>query len=231
MQVWEFDGIIHRDSVTNPLFLRIWKEILQGAMAFAHSYRETREHMMNKMWQEIDNSGSLGSTYKWLGDVSKEGAIIGATGQKLPTSDEGMRVHIDVSCSFAVPKIYSRPATDCYWDYALVRCARPRFCEYQFQVGDLHLSQSCRLRKGAPLAKDDPTLLMQDAEAYNVSYYVGPDLVVYQPVYRPQDPGIVQPWVHLMMAFLGGAAALALVIFLAFRTYGADRVLRNLRRE
>ena len=36
--------------------------------------------------------------------------------------------------------------SSCYWDYTNAKCANLEVCEYRFEVGDLHLSQSCRLR-------------------------------------------------------------------------------------
>mmetsp|Transcript_24783 Transcript_24783/g.76438 ORF Transcript_24783/g.76438 Transcript_24783/m.76438 type:complete len:749 (+) Transcript_24783:340-2586(+) len=40
----------------------------------------------------------------------------------------------------------------CYWDYAKATCANGAICEYRYKTGDVHLSQSCRLRstRGAP---------------------------------------------------------------------------------
>ncbi|MES1910659.1 MAG: hypothetical protein MHM6MM_003215 [Cercozoa sp. M6MM] len=35
---------------------------------------------------------------------------------------------------------------DCLWDYRKARCKFPHFCEYQYNFGDIHLSQSCRLK-------------------------------------------------------------------------------------
>ena len=35
---------------------------------------------------------------------------------------------------------------DCPWDYSHARCANPKYCQYQYQFGDIHLGQSCRIR-------------------------------------------------------------------------------------
>ncbi|KAJ1692390.1 hypothetical protein LUZ63_009088 [Rhynchospora breviuscula] len=38
---------------------------------------------------------------------------------------------------------------DCYWDYGKARCAWPEHCEYRYAFGDVHLGQSCRLKKSS----------------------------------------------------------------------------------
>merc|ERR1740130_1251205 len=45
------------------------------------------------------------------------------------------------------------PSTDaeCKWDYSKMECAYQEVCNYDYAFGDIHLSQSCRLRK-----KTDP---------------------------------------------------------------------------
>jgi len=85
-------------------------------------------------------------------------------------------------------------------------------------MGDVHLSQSCRLRK-TPLAKDDPSLLLLDAVAHNVSYNVAPDRVEWRTVYRNREPGLLRPWALLVLAFLGGASVLGITLFIAFLLY------------
>jgi hypothetical protein len=115
---------------------------------------------------------------------------------------------------------------DCFWDYANVRCGRPRYCEYSYRVGDVHLSQSCRLR-AEPLNKDDPRLLLRDAVAHNVSYAVA-DGIEWQTVYGNQAPQLLQPWLQLFLAFLGGAAALAALLYIVFRVYGVRRLFAAL---
>jgi hypothetical protein len=41
------------------------------------------------------------------------------------------------------------PSTDaeCKWDYSKMECKHQEVCNYDYKFGDLHLSQSCRLRK------------------------------------------------------------------------------------
>ena len=51
----------------------------------------------------------------------------------------------------AIPKVDS----DCYWSFPSAACAYPGICEYQYQVGDLYLSQSCRLIKKHKKDTDD----------------------------------------------------------------------------
>ncbi|CAB9517445.1 Phospholipid--sterol O-acyltransferase [Seminavis robusta] len=207
IQVWEFDGITHRDSVTHPLFLRIWKDILGGTTAFSRAYTNARERVMKRMWKEIDDSGTMdGISKNWLLDLSREGTFQNTNGN-VPTNDN-----------------------DCFWNYAEVRCDRPRYCEYQYRVGDVHLSQSCRLRE-TPLAKDDPRVLLRDAVAYNVSYTVAPDRVEWQTVYRSQDPQFIPPWAQLFLAFLGGAAALAVLLCGACHLYGEQHLFASLETE
>ena len=95
----------------------------------------------------------------------------------------------------------------------------------------MHLSQSCRLRE-TPLAKDDPRVLLRDAVAHNVSYTVGPDQTVeWKTVYRAQDPDLLQPWVQLTLAFVGGAVALAILLYIVIRKYGANSLFPNPRAE
>ena len=36
--------------------------------------------------------------------------------------------------------------SDCFWIYSRAACAYPGICEYQYKIGDLYLSQSCRLK-------------------------------------------------------------------------------------
>ncbi|KAJ8639173.1 hypothetical protein MRB53_015867 [Persea americana] len=38
---------------------------------------------------------------------------------------------------------------DCYWDYGKARCAWPEHCEYRYVFGDVHLGQSCRLKRSS----------------------------------------------------------------------------------
>jgi hypothetical protein len=38
---------------------------------------------------------------------------------------------------------------ECKWDYSNMECMHPTICNYDYHFGDIHLSQSCRLRKVA----------------------------------------------------------------------------------
>jgi hypothetical protein len=89
MQVWEFHQITHRDSVSHALFIRIWKDMLEGTASFSRAYMATRQKVLHKMWQEIDQSGTLDSVSNdWLVHAAHEGTFPGSNG-KLPTSDHG----------------------------------------------------------------------------------------------------------------------------------------------
>mmetsp|Transcript_37456 Transcript_37456/g.120181 ORF Transcript_37456/g.120181 Transcript_37456/m.120181 type:complete len:312 (+) Transcript_37456:765-1700(+) len=37
--------------------------------------------------------------------------------------------------------------SDCFWSFTNAACAYPGICEYQYKIGDLYLSQSCRLKR------------------------------------------------------------------------------------
>uniref|UniRef100_A0A7S3NPC1 Phospholipid:diacylglycerol acyltransferase n=1 Tax=Aureoumbra lagunensis TaxID=44058 RepID=A0A7S3NPC1_9STRA len=37
--------------------------------------------------------------------------------------------------------------SECFWSFAKAACAHPSICEYRYAVGDLSLSQSCRLKR------------------------------------------------------------------------------------
>lgn len=56
--------------------------------------------------------------------------------------------HPNVTSPF-VRKEFREPMRDedCYWDYAHARCALHDSCEYRYTFGDVHLGQSCRLKK------------------------------------------------------------------------------------
>lgn len=41
--------------------------------------------------------------------------------------------------------------SDCFWSFTNAACAYPGICEYQYRVGDLYLSQSCRLKHSVHL--------------------------------------------------------------------------------
>ena len=73
------------------------------------------------------------------------------------------------------------------------------------------------------MEKDDPRLLLLDTIAHNVSYAVD-DGIEWQTVYRNQAPQLLQPWAQLFLAFLGGAAALAALLYIVFRIYGVRRL-------
>jgi hypothetical protein len=92
----------------------------------------------------------------------------------------------------------------------------------------VHLSQSCRLR-AEPLEKDDPRLLLRDTVAHNVSYTAA-DGIEWQTVYRNQAPQLLQPWAQLFLAFLGGAAALAALLYGVLCVYGVRRLFPALDR-
>mmetsp|Transcript_4089 Transcript_4089/g.16467 ORF Transcript_4089/g.16467 Transcript_4089/m.16467 type:complete len:146 (-) Transcript_4089:222-659(-) len=36
--------------------------------------------------------------------------------------------------------------SECFWSFLHTQCAFPGICEYRYHVGDLYLSQSCRLK-------------------------------------------------------------------------------------
>lgn len=44
---------------------------------------------------------------------------------------------------------------DCEWDYAGAACMFPSHCHYQYCMGDMHLGESCRLRRDAKKCKTD----------------------------------------------------------------------------
>lgn len=48
-----------------------------------------------------------------------------------------------------VSKEYREPMRDedCFWDYGRARCGLQDSCEYRYVFGDVHLGQSCRLRR------------------------------------------------------------------------------------
>ena len=55
--------------------------------------------------------------------------------------------------------------SDCFWSFANAACAYPGICEYQYRIGDLYLSQSCRLKViKSPSSSGPPTAANSNEE-------------------------------------------------------------------
>jgi hypothetical protein len=48
---------------------------------------------------------------------------------------------------------------------------------------------------------------------------------------RNHAPQLLQPWLQLFLAFLGGVAALATLLYIAFRVYGVRRFVAVLNNQ
>lgn len=195
LQVWELEGIIHRDSVTDQTILGLLKALLIQAKRVCRQYVSAKKRMIQKAWDEIEEQGML--KVDWLEKISLEGAFFHRDDK--PEADK-----------------------DCYWDYANVRCAWPRYCIYKYKLGDVTLSQSCRLRPEA-LEVDDPELLLRDAVAHNVSYNVS-NQVEWRVVYRDVGRKFVRPWFWVFVSFVGGALALGILFYGVFAIYHKEIV-------
>jgi len=93
--------------VTNPLFLRLWKNVLLGASKLTRIYVSARERTTQQLWEEMDTSGALENfNYFSVENFTWEGAFSHSKGN-LPTSDQGA-FHTDKNlfCVCAFP-LYS----------------------------------------------------------------------------------------------------------------------------
>eukprot|EP00957_Ditylum_brightwellii_P095432 7268850-Ditylum_brightwellii.AAC.1 len=142
-EVWEIDGLSHRDSVTDPQVMHMIRSALRKATENGKMVAQMRMKSLMQTKEEIERSGAL---YDDLLDSFVE---------------EGAKWSIDDP---------PQDDNECYWDYGEARCAWQRYCSFQYQFGDLHLSQSCRLRP-KPLDKNDPRL-HKDSIAHNVTFNV-----------------------------------------------------------
>uniref|UniRef100_A0A7S4MS34 Uncharacterized protein n=1 Tax=Odontella aurita TaxID=265563 RepID=A0A7S4MS34_9STRA len=190
IQVWEMDGIIHKDTVTDKRVTRLFEKFIGRSEKMARMFVRIRRRMIRKAREEVEKSGLLDENM--MDQVAREGAHLNY--DNIPTTDG-----------------------ECYWDYYNMQCAWTRYCEYSFKLGDLHLTQSCRLRD-SPLAKDDPRLLKRvDTfnETLNVSSNDG-----WRIIYRDMDrSGLIPPFVYVTLAFLGGFITLFSILYAAYHLY------------
>lgn len=195
IQVWEINGVIHKDTITDKRVTHLIRWTMDKMEDLSRKLIEVRQQMIAKAREDMSSSSLL--TTNWMVEMAREGPLFSK--EHPPTTDD-----------------------DCYWDYYNVACAWPRYCAYQFRIGDLHLSNSCRLRE-TPLAKDDPELLLQDYIPLNQTYNITDGLsstVEWRVVYRDRDSQeLFAPWVYVCCAFVGGGLATIFILYLVFRRY------------
>jgi len=199
IQVWELDGIIHKDTVTDKRFMHMFQSMMSGEERWSRMYMGIRNRMIVNAREEIEKSGIL-ENY-WDAKMAQDGASF--SGENIPTNDD-----------------------DCYWDYANVECAWRRYCVYEFRLGDVHLSMSCRLRK-IPLTKDDPELLLRETDVLNETLHQS-DGTEWRVVYRDKDKGMFAPWVYVFLSFICGATVLGVFIYFIV-WYNYDLIVNQLQ--
>jgi len=201
IQVWEMDGVTHKDTVTDIRVTRLIQWTLLKMEAWSHAVMETHERYIAMMREELRLNSIVRSC--WATEMVKQGI-------------------------FFSRKDHPKTDNDCYWDYYNVACAWPRYCHYQYQMGDLHLGQSCRLRE-TPLHKDDPQLLLKDHDPLNDTFTVpGNTSADWRIVYRDRDRNTrFPPWFYVFVAFVGGGLAVLILLYVTFRCY-RKKVLETL---
>jgi len=193
IQVWEMDGVKHRDSVTDPRVLSQMQQVIVKSHEANLKYREIVRKVRRDAWRKIDASGLLEQ------NPIEEAALEAATWSdtKKPTTND-----------------------ECYWDYRNARCAWLRYCVYDFVVGDLHLSQSCRLRP-SPLPHDHPILREMDRSDYASQANRTDTQIEWRFVYadgRNIEP-LFEPWQVILLSSVCAAIVLGIAGWIVFRTY------------
>mmetsp|Transcript_1754 Transcript_1754/g.6401 ORF Transcript_1754/g.6401 Transcript_1754/m.6401 type:complete len:592 (+) Transcript_1754:1-1776(+) len=102
-EVWEMEGVSHRFSANDEVFLTHLERKLHEHMAATKSKREAGYLTENRHHDE----------------------------------------NLDIYLRCHEPK----SDLDCFWIYGAAKCEYPEHCEYRYVLGDLTLSQSCRLQR------------------------------------------------------------------------------------
>lgn len=199
IQIWELEGVIHKNTLTDNRVTTLIQWTLSRWQDVARLMMETHQTMISKAREELSKVNVLSSN--WMDEMVKED-----------------------SCRANPPSTND----DCYWDYYNVACAWPRYCAYQYKIGDLHLGQSCRLRE-MPLDKDDPQLLLRDYVALNATFPPGSNdsSVEWRIIYRDRHRDyLLPPWGYVFIAFVGGGVAVLFLLYIIFRCY-RDQLLSS----
>jgi hypothetical protein len=224
-QVWEIQGVAHRDSVTDSRVLEQLRSVLLKNKKMKRKLRDIRTESRRDLEQSVMSLMRQDMIY----DVVLEHAAW--SHDKQPESDDA-----------------------CFWDYAKVRCAWARYCEYvslslslslsllillnysgtynhryQYKLGDVHLSQSCRLRdKPLPhdfdLEKDNFELTMEKTTKEIISHrYVYFDDDFKREFFH------MEPWLVVTLISVGSSMLIALCSCIVFRFYHVE-VVKALKR-
>lgn len=196
IQVWEINGVIHKDAITDTRMTHLIQWTMNKMEEFRRALLEAGEQIFDTARNESSLSSLLNSN--WMVEMAREGPLFSK--EHPPTTDD-----------------------DCYWDYYNVACAWPRYCSHQYKIGDLHLSQSCRLRE-TPLAKDDPELLLKSHIPLNETYNITDGIsstVEWRIVYRDRQD-LFAPWVYVFAAFVSGGLAVIFLLYLVLHRYRKD---------
>ncbi len=128
-----------------------------------------------------------------------------------------------------------KPDSDdsCFWDYAKVGCAWNRYCEYRYEIGDIHLSQSCRLRdKPLPhdydqdkIDDDDMTLKFEKTEIISHRYVYHND--DFERVRKIFD---MEPWIFVTLVCVCVSIFFLLSGYLFFKIFHLE-ILKILKRQ
>ena len=203
VQVWEIEGVAHRDSVTDSRVLEQLRSVLLRNRKIKGKLKNIMSQSRHDLEQRIMDMVSRDLIY----DVVLENAAW--SHDSTPENDD-----------------------ECFWDYAKVTCAWGRYCEYRYKLGDLHLSQSCRLRD-EPLPYD-PEIDKKDHFDLNPLKKTTMEVISHRYVYYDDDFEAqffdMEPWVIVSLGLLGAFLTVFVCSYMIFRIYHVE-IVASLKRH